>query len=117
MASVRPANDLKRNELNDDEITLENSLVSLFTESWRSLLAVALSAALTFNHFQDRSFNQPQSNMFEKGGKLDYTDSYESRLEIGVWLGPQAVYKLYVETEVFNLKEKHHREGFILYCH
>ena len=21
------------------------------------------------------------------------------------------------KTEVFNLKEKHHREGFILYCH
>ena len=58
--------------------------------------------------------------MFEKGGKLDYTDSYESRLEIGFWLGPQAVNKQQqqtVETEVFNLKEKHHREGFILYCH
>ena len=49
--------------------------------------------------------------MFEKGDKLDYTDSYESRLEIGFRLGPQAVYKQQqqtVETEVFNLKEKHH---------
>ena len=79
MPSVRPANDLKRNLLNDDEITFDNSLVSLFTESWRSLLAVALSATLTFNHFQDRSLNQPQSNMFENGGKLDYTDFDESQ--------------------------------------
>ena len=69
MPSVRPANDLKRNLLNDDEITFDNSLVSLFTESWRSLLAVALSATLTFN--QDHSLDQPQSNMFEKSGKLD----------------------------------------------
>ena len=47
--------------------------------------------------------------MFEKGGKLAYTDSYESRLEIG--FGLQAIYKQQqqtVETEVFNLKEKHH---------